>query len=277
MPETLVSVRPSPVHAVRWAAVLAGMAVGIALYLVLALAGAALGLGLYGPPESLSVAAAVWNALSMPIVALIGAYVAARASGLRRLADGVLHGIVWWGGTTLLFAALATTGMGARFGGLFGPVASQPRIAIGPAVSQSSLAAVPPLAGLVIEGLRSGDRAAAVRQLQEQGRLTEEEANRYFDLGTVLLERTPPAAAATVGQTAAVAAAASGWLAGAIVLSLITGMIGGGIGARGARRLLRGARARTAADVTRPGLAEPARLTPGRLDEKARRPRVPVS
>lgn len=277
MPETLVSVRPSPVHAVRWAAVLAGMAVGIALHLVLALAGAALGLALYGPPESLSVAAAVWNALSMLIVALIGAYVAARASGLRRLADGVLHGIVWWGGTTLLFAALATTGMGGRFGGLFGLVAPQPRIAIGPAASQSNPAAVPPLVGLVIEGLRSGDRATAVRQLQEQGQLTEEEATRYFDLGAVLFERAPSAAAATVKQPAAVAAAANGWLAGAIVLSLIAGMIGGGIGARGARRLLLGGRAPTAADVTRPGLAKPPRLTPERSDEKSRRPRVPVS
>ena len=49
MPETLVSVRPSPVHAVRWAAVLAGMSVGIALHLVFALAGAALGFALYEP------------------------------------------------------------------------------------------------------------------------------------------------------------------------------------------------------------------------------------
>src|SRR5512144_2018397 len=122
MTESLVSVILSPVHAVGWAAVLAGMSVGIALHLVFALAGAAVGLALYEPGvrlEAVPVAAAVWSVVSMLIAAFIGGYVAARASGLRRLADGVLHGTVAWGATTLLFAALATSTMGVMFGGLF--------------------------------------------------------------------------------------------------------------------------------------------------------------
>jgi hypothetical protein len=196
MSETLVSIRPSPVHAVRWAAVLSGMAVGIAIHLALTLAGTALGVALYAPgtiPEALPVAGAVWNVASMLVAALFGAYVAARASGLRRMADGVLHGIVTWGATTVLFAVLVASAMGTMLGGLFGLVA--------------------PSAAL--------DAAATER---------------------------------TVG----VAAVASGWLASAIALCLIAGMLGGAVGARGARRLMKGSRFTSDAD-TRPGLAEPAR------------------
>lgn len=198
MSETLVSVRPSPVHAVRWPAVLAGMAVGIALHLVLALAGAALGYALYEsgrPIEPMPVRAAAWNLGAMLAAALIGGYVAARASGLRRLADGVLHGAVSWGATTVLFAVLTTTAFGGMLGGLFGLVIPQ--------------------------------------------------------------ARTATAAGSALAQATAVA---SGWLAAAIALSLVAGMVGGGIGARGARRLLKGPRFTVEAPATRPGgYAEPAR------------------
>jgi hypothetical protein len=170
------------------------------------------------------------------------------------LADGVLHGTVSWGATTLVFAILATTATGAMFGGLFGLAAPQAQIAVAQAVPPSSPATVSPLAQSVIDALRSGDRATAMRRLQEQGQLTEEEANRYVDLAAVLIGRVPssaaPEAAAKSAQTAAVAAAATAWLAGAIVLSLLAGMIGGGIGARGARRIIKGAHVEM--DVTRP-------------------------
>jgi hypothetical protein len=196
MSETLVSIRPSPVHAVRWAAVLSGMAVGIAMYIVFTLAGMALGVALYSPganPDAVPVAGAVWNVAALLVAALAGAYVAARASGLRRMADGVLHGIVTWGATTVLFAVLVSSAMGTMLGGLFGLLA--------------------PSAAL--------DAAATER---------------------------------TVG----VASVASGWLASAISLCLIAGMLGGAVGARGARRLMKGSRFTAEAD-TRPGLAEPAR------------------
>jgi len=129
---------------------------------------------------------------------------------------------------------------------------------VGPTTPEGGIATGSPLTQSVIEALRAGDRAGVVRRLQEQGRLTEEEANRSVDLATVLIGRAAssaaPGAAAKAEQTAAVAAAATAWLAGAIVLSLVAGMIGGGIGARGARRIIKGARVE--AEITRP-LAEP--------------------
>lgn len=253
MSETLVSIRPSPVHAARWAAVLAGMAVGIAFHLVLALAGAAAGLSLHEsgrPIEPIPLAAAAWNLGAMLVAALIGGYVAARASGLRRLADGVLHGTVAWGATTVLLAALASSALGTMIGGLFGPVAPQARAVEAPNAAGS------PFAQSVVDALRSDDHARAVRRLQDQFRVGEEEANRYLDLAGALTGRTPVATGDRIERTAATAEA-SAWLAAAIALSLLAAMIGGGIGARGARRLLKGRRFEVA--DTRPGgFAEPA-------------------
>lgn len=256
MSETLVSVRPSPVYAVRWPAVAAGMTVGLALHLLFVLGGASAGLVLYAsgqPLDPLPLAATLWSLGATLLAALIGAYVAARASGLRRLADGVLHGAVSWGATTLLLAVIGTTALAGTVGGLFGLVAPNARSLSG--------AGATPLAQVVIDALRTGDRASALRRLQEDHRLSEEDANRYLDLGAALADRAPRtrADAERDERAARAVAQASGWLAGAIGLSLIAGVVGGGIGARGARRLLKGPRFVVQEPATRPGgFAEPA-------------------
>jgi hypothetical protein len=63
----------------------------------------------------------------------------------------------------------------------------------------------------------------------------------------------PPAVAPA--PAARVGAVTSGWLAGAIVLSLFAGVLGGGVGARGARRFLGAAETRYV-KRTRPGAEE---------------------
>jgi len=199
MIDPALSVRTSPISAVRWGAVLAGMAVGIALNLVLVVAGTALGLALNVPDTegpSLPVAAAAWNAIAMLISAFVGGFVAARASALRRTVDGALHGAVAWGATTLAFAALTMTSLGLLVGGLYGAVADYAQPAI-------------------VDGAGSVERAVDA------------------------------------------AAAASGWLAGAIVLSLIAGLVGGGLGARGARRFVHRTQVAPLDSVTQPGLHDP--------------------
>jgi uncharacterized membrane protein YjfL (UPF0719 family) len=123
-------IRSFPGLALRWGAVLAGMAVGISLHLVLNLAGAALGLAVYERADAnggMPLTVAAWSAVAMLAGALVGGYVAARASGLRRIADGALHGAVAWGATTLAFALIAFTTAGALAGGLFGAIADNAR------------------------------------------------------------------------------------------------------------------------------------------------------
>lgn len=179
-----------PLNTVRWSAVLAGMAVGIAVHLVLTLGGVALGLALNerGNAYGIPLAAGAWNTLSMLAGALVGGYVAARASALRRIADGMLHGIVAWGATTLVFAVLALTTASGLAGGLFNAVAENGRRGV----------------AAVVQGASATSTAA-------------------------------PATADT-----AVRAAASGWLAIATGLSLLAGLAGGALGARGARRFTHG-------------------------------------
>ncbi|MET0918567.1 MAG: hypothetical protein ABWY07_09135 [Burkholderiales bacterium] len=195
MNDAVPTVRPLPINTVRWSAVLAGMAVGIPVHLVLNLGGAALGLALNGRGDAYGIllAAGAWNTLSLLAGALVGGYVAARASALRRIADGMLHGTVAWGATTLVFAVIALTTASGLAGGLFSAVAENGRLG-----------------------------AAAVTE------------------GAGEISTPAPATADKAAR------AASGWLAVATGLSLLAGLAGGALGARGARRFTHG--------ILRPGI-----------------------
>jgi hypothetical protein len=150
MTDTVLTVRPLPLNAVRWSAVLAGMAVGIAVQIVLNLGGVALGLAFNERADAyvIRLAADAWNTLSMLAGALVGGYVAARASALRRIADGMLHGTVAWGATTLVFAALSLTTAGA-LAGLFNAIAAIGLVGAGAAAEAAGAisTAVPASAG----------------------------------------------------------------------------------------------------------------------------------
>lgn len=195
MNDAVLTARPHPINTVRWSPVLAGMTVGLAIHLVLNLGGFALGLALNerGNASGVPFPAGAWSTLSMLAGVLAGGYVAARASALRRIADGMLHGAVTWGATTLVCAVIALTTASGLAGGLFSAVAENGRLG----------------AAAVAEG------AGAIS--------------------------TP------VPSTADKAArAASGWLAVAAGLSLLAGLAGGALGARGARRFTHG--------ILRPGI-----------------------
>ena len=109
---------------IRWSAVFAGWAVGLALQMVLMLLG--LGFGAWAidfqennPAEGLPIGAAIWTGVSMLIAAFTGGYVTSRLSGVFSRSDGFYHGIVVWGVNWLIFAWLTTTAMAAMVGGVF--------------------------------------------------------------------------------------------------------------------------------------------------------------
>src|SRR5690606_2919285 len=114
--------------AIAWSSIIGGLVVGLATHMLMMLLGVAAGLtaveftttglGVQNVPEW----SAAWNGLSMLLAAFVGGYVAARMSGLRRKADGVVHGFVAWGATTLLYAVLSISALGALFGGVFSTV-----------------------------------------------------------------------------------------------------------------------------------------------------------
>ena len=109
---------------VSWGAIFAGLAVGMASNMLLMMLGTATGLSLFdlgepGPEQRFPLIAALWNTASMIIAAFVGGYIAARASGLKRSFDGVLHAAAAWGMTLLLSAFLASSVTTATFDVIF--------------------------------------------------------------------------------------------------------------------------------------------------------------
>jgi hypothetical protein len=243
-----------PLSPISWGAIFASLAVGISVMLLLTLAGVAIGVTVIEPgldsPRAITVGAAIWQTASMLVAALIGGYVAARLSGLRRTGDGVLHGAVSWGATTLLYAALALTALGTLTAGMFGlagPGTAQPPVG-------APLSAAP------------ADPAQAQRTLEDMG-LTPEQARKVIDqlgaagivgatpgtgvTGAAPLQAAPqpsqqqsaappqpqPFAALRITQDGMEAlGAATAWLAAAVLFSLLLSLAGGALGVRPARR-----------------------------------------
>jgi hypothetical protein len=218
--------------------------------LLLTLAGVAIGISVVEPgadsPRAITMGAAVWQTFSMLMAALVGGYVAARLSGLRRTADGLLHGAVAWGATTVLYAALATTAIGTLTAGMFGLLA--------PGASEEAATSASPAASL--------DREQTQRTLEGVG-LTPEQARTVVDQ----LTGAPPAAQAQrrpVEEMADTVGTATGWLSATVLLSLVLSLIGGAVGIRGVRR---GSRRIENPEIPRPAAAPDA--SPGVLSRQA--------
>lgn len=217
-----------PLAALRWGAVFAGLAVGIAVNLFMLLLGAAAGLAVFAMgPGGATVAVAAWNALSMIVAAFAGAYVAARAANLRRAADGMLHGIVAWGMSMLISAFFVSSVAGAALSTLFSPVADEEYVAsTGGAVG-------------IVGMIDAGKRQEAIDLMRDRLGLTDEQAGRLVDQALVLSGRGDSASTQGQGEarrTVRSVSVASGWLSGAILLSLFAGIGGGWLGAHGIRR-----------------------------------------
>jgi hypothetical protein len=221
-----VEFTPAPdrtrVSPVSWPAIFASLAVGISVMLLLTLAGVAVGFSVVEPgadsPRAITMGAAVWQTASMLVAALVGGYVAARLSGLRRTADGVLHGAVSWGATTVLYAALATTALGTLTAGMFGLLTP------GNAERTSAAQADPEQVQRTLEGLG----------------LNTDQARAVIDrLSAPAAATSSPAARQQAEEAANTVGTATGWLTATVLFSLLLSIGGGAMGARGTRRVNR--------------------------------------
>ena len=122
--------RPVTIPGIRWGAIFAGIAVGISIQFALALLGLATGLTTLDTAEGETVSpttSLIGADLSRVVAGLVGAYVAARMSGLKRQVDGLLQGVVTWGVTTLMIAILATSISSLLLSGIFSAIAAGDR------------------------------------------------------------------------------------------------------------------------------------------------------
>ena len=210
-----------PVLNLRWSAAFAGLAVGIATNLLLLLIGGAIGLAVFdagaqADEEGLLVAVSVWDTICMIVAAIFGGYVAARASGMRRTQDGVLHGVLAWSAAMLLALLLATSAAGGAFAGMLSGFMSHP------AAAENS------------RPLDSAERQAIVQDLENRFGLNSEQANGIADEISAMAGRTEEQDATQTLRTATLVGA---WISATVLLSLL-GAIGGGVlGSRSSRRL----------------------------------------
>jgi hypothetical protein len=237
--------------AIRWGAVLAGVAVGLSVQLALSLLGIAAGLTSmsFGEEEAVTeIMPLVWAGVSMLVSAFVGGYVAARMSGFKRKADGVLHGAVSWAVTTLLFAMLATTIGGALLSSVFNNM-SQLAQAQATASGESPLAVLMRSQGVEVEPdelrqlqhhLQAGERGQAVRHMSENMGVEAARAEAIVDQALILTGS--PEAASPRGRTstedAMENAGAAAWVVFlTVAFALVLGTVGGALGAASSRRV----------------------------------------
>jgi hypothetical protein len=237
--DTLGAENP-PLCSIRWAAVIAGLIVGLSVHLVLALIGLAAGLAVFGAGsrpdgESISMAAALWNSLSLLIAAAVGGYVASRSAGLRRTADGVLHAVASWGASMLCYVFLISAITGTTVGSLFGFAATTTM-----AGAQMGGGDAGATVTELLAGIERGDREAVTQTMRERFGMSAEQAEQAVDRAMAMFGEARPDGGAQTAQrlegAAQAASAASAWLSLVILLSLAAGVGAGVVGARGTRK-----------------------------------------
>jgi len=108
---------------VSWGAIFAGVAIAMAVQIVLSLLGVAIGastidpLKEQNPAKGIGIGAGIWFVISSLVAMFIGAWVAGRLSGATRQSDGRLHGLLTWSVGTLVTVYLLTTAVGGMIGG----------------------------------------------------------------------------------------------------------------------------------------------------------------
>ncbi|HYD94881.1 MAG TPA: hypothetical protein VEC01_06115 [Noviherbaspirillum sp.] len=236
--------------AIRWGAVLAGVAVGISVQLALTLLGIATGLSSadVAEGESLGTGPLIWAGVSMLVAAFVGGYVAARMSGLKRKADGILHGAVSWAVTTIMFAVLATSVGGTLMSGVFNNMSQLARASAAGGGS-SPLAAILRSQGGNLDAaslrqlqqfLRTGQREQAIQLVASRTGIEPGRAAAMVDQA-LIITGSPEAASQQGRQTADNAVQTAGTAAWvvflAVALALAIGIGGGALGAAGSRRV----------------------------------------
>lgn len=237
--------------AIRWGAVLAGVAVGISVQLVLTLLGIASGLSMTSVQtgEAPGTGALIWAGLSMLVSALVGAYVAGRMSGLKRKTDGILHGVVSWAVTTLLFVWLATSAGGSLLSGLFSSVGQGANVIVQSGATAGGLTSmlnrqlgteVSTADMRILQGhIAAGRRDQAISYMSTNMGVQRDRAAALVDQALILSgspEQASPQGRAAADRAIEGASTAAWVVFGAVALSLVLSFIGGALGAMGARR-----------------------------------------
>ena len=233
---------------IRWSAVIAGVAVGISVQLLLTLLGIASGLSMTGMQEGEvpSTSTLLWAGIALLLSGFAGAYVTGYMCGLKRRTDGMLHGVVSWSVTTLLFVMLATSAGGSLLSGLFSDLTqgASPMTQSGGGIAaiinrQLGTTVNPQDMRTVQEHIAAGRRDQAIDYMSSNMGVRRDRASVIVDQALILAGL--PEQASSEGREAAdravKGASTVAWtLFGVVALSLALSLVGGVLGAMGAKR-----------------------------------------
>lgn len=262
--ETRTTERRSYFPWISWGAIFAGLASGMGTYLLLALLGLAAGLTAVDPQSADPMGKAplitgIWTSISLVLAAFIGGYVAARMSGLTRLADGMLHGLVAWSVSTLVFAFVITTSIGSIIGGAFSMIGQGAKAVAGGAASTAGNVSGSPgiqnqleslLKGSSGQGnvskesmsslqekLSAGDRDGAISVMTNEMGFTRDRAETVVDRGMALsgsAQNLPEQARGAASSAVSGLTKISWGLFIGVLLSMALGVFGGVVGSKAA-------------------------------------------
>jgi len=97
---------------ISWGAIVAGTGLGWAVFMLIGLLGAAIGLAKFdpysaNPANGLGAGSGLFGVIALLVSSFIGAYLAVRIAGDRRRSEAVLHGALCWAFSLLIGAMLA--------------------------------------------------------------------------------------------------------------------------------------------------------------------------
>lgn len=267
--------RAAAVRRISWGAIFAGTVIILVAQLLLGMLGMGIGATTVDPAtqgspsgQALSMGAAIWWVVSSLIAVFLGAWVAGRLAGMPRPQDGMLHGLVTWGFSTLLLVYLLTTAVSGLVGGSMsivgqaiqtgaiagagaaagkGGEASQAGGELTEAIKQqanqiiarvtgrSDISAEDAAAAAQALAQSGGDEAAAARTLAGRTGMTEAQAQQaiteWKQRGQQTAEQAKQQAIQAAEKTADVVAQAAIWSFIAFALGAIAAAVGGRVGA----------------------------------------------
>jgi polyhydroxyalkanoate synthesis regulator phasin len=121
-------VLPENLVRLSWGAIIAGVIIALVTQMALNILGIAVGMNTISPqpspdedvvePETFGTGAMIWIAVSSLLALFFGGWLAARFSGTPNELDGILHGVMVWGLTTIITVFLLSTSIGRLMSGL---------------------------------------------------------------------------------------------------------------------------------------------------------------
>jgi hypothetical protein len=240
---------------ISWGAILGGLVAGMSIFFLLALFGLATGItavdpGAAEPVGAVPIFTGIWMGISMLAGAFVGAYVAARMSGMSRRTDGILHGLVAWGVSTLFFVYLVTTGVGSLLGGAFSILGQGVQAATGaaggvatsPTAQQQIQELITGSPGAQISGqslsnlqqqMQAGNREGAIGVLVGEMGFTRDRAELVVDQGMAIMGTAQGIQGEQVATSAVEGLTRAFWfLFAGVLLSLALSIFGGLLGAK---------------------------------------------